>query len=318
MDSKRLKSLDKSVQSALDILREKNFLARTSDTLDPLPSLLEQCQTILQENQKPSPFRTLHHFACTGGTLISKAVSALPNTVLLSEIDPLSSVNIQSRSEPVPFAPTDILSGLNYSERPIDQCTYIEVFCAGINALLGNLTRQGYTLVIRDHAHSQFCTDVTADDRPTLSEILQTQRPVLGQITVRHPLDSFISLIKNKWLHFNPATLDDYARRYLQFLDRLDGFPIVHYERFVLSPKEILSEIADNLALPKSDLSMDFMHIMRVSGDSGRKSEVIEPRPRFVIPREMGLFDCDLENYEILCHRLGYDPDFAADPYNSW
>jgi hypothetical protein len=34
--------------------------------------------------------RTLHHVACSGGTLISRCLAALPGVVLLSELNPLN------------------------------------------------------------------------------------------------------------------------------------------------------------------------------------------------------------------------------------
>lgn len=317
MDSKRIKALSKSVQDALDLLHDRDFLAVPSVASEPLPSLLEQCQILLSEITQPKPFRTVHHFACTGGTLISKAIAALPNTILLSEIDPLSQLNVKDRNELVPFTPTDILSGLNYSLRPIDQQTYIETFCAGINVLKENLDRQGYSLVIRDHAHSQFCTNTFSDNRPTLFEMLRTQGSILGLVTVRHPLDSYLSLLKNQWLHFNPSTLEDYAKRYHQFLDKHAHLPIVKYEHFVLEAQSTITEIAQILDLTRSEFVLDFVQIMQLSGDSGRKSDAIAPRSRGEIPLDTKLFDGPQENYERLCVRLGYNPDYGVDPYSS-
>ena len=34
--------------------------------------------------------RTIHHFACTGGTVISKCLAALPQVMLISEINPIN------------------------------------------------------------------------------------------------------------------------------------------------------------------------------------------------------------------------------------
>ena len=39
--------------------------------------------------QKPV-IRTIHHLACTGGTLISKCISSMPETALISEINPMN------------------------------------------------------------------------------------------------------------------------------------------------------------------------------------------------------------------------------------
>ena len=55
-------------------------------------SLLDQCLDLCADRGAggPEPVRLLHHFACSGGSLISKCVATMPNVQLLSEVDPLS------------------------------------------------------------------------------------------------------------------------------------------------------------------------------------------------------------------------------------
>ena len=41
-------------------------------------------------SSKLPPIRVVHHWACSGGTIISRSLAQLPNVVLLSEVHPLA------------------------------------------------------------------------------------------------------------------------------------------------------------------------------------------------------------------------------------
>lgn len=274
---------------------------------EPLPSLLEECQTLCASFTGPEPVRSLHHFACTGGTLLAKCLATLPNVVLLSEIDPLSRLMQIPPDQKPAFAPTDIFLPLLQSQHGVSERVILETFQAAVGAARDGLARHGQRLILRDHAHSQFCTSADADMRPTLHEILREGGPVLSLVTIRHPLDSFIALDHNRWDHFQPFTLDDYSHRYLRFLDRHDDVPVVKYEEFVLNPEAGLQRMCDILALPFTPLALDLISAMPLSGDSGRASSVIAPRDRRPVPQAIDS-QRGAAHYASLCLRLGYEP----------
>lgn len=129
----------------------------------PLPSLLEQCEDQLARiAERPvPPIRLLHQFACTGGTLLARCVGTAPNTILCSEVDPLSTLHL---SAPIrPFFPTDLIADLHYSPRPLPDEVRLEMFRASLSVLLEQTRSRGQRVVLRDHAHSQFCTSVDPD-----------------------------------------------------------------------------------------------------------------------------------------------------------
>src|SRR5690606_17159391 len=125
------------------------------------------------------------HFACTGGTLISKCLAAMPNVQLLSEIDPLSSMHAPGVAT---FAPTDLILRLNQSTRGIGQDTLVEIFQAWLRIVVADCDRRGLRLILRDHSHSHFCIGDKIPDRPTLRELALDVGPVLSAVTVRHPM----------------------------------------------------------------------------------------------------------------------------------
>lgn len=276
-----------------------------------LAALLDSCEARLAAPLAPEPVRTLHHFACSGGTLIAKALSAMPNTVVLNEIDPLSQIHTQVPKQP--FFPTDMIAALRYSPRPIGDDTLLEVFGAGLLALRDDMTRRGMRLVLRDHAHSLFCTDHAPADRPDLYTVVRRISPVRGVVTVRHPLDSFLSLKHNNWVHFSPGTLEDYSRRYLAFLDVHTGLPVVKYEDFVTRTDETAARLCEILELPFDPCFETVMPLARLSGDSGRSSAVISARPRRALPPELIEEAGRSPSYDRLCARLDYRPQPEQD-----
>jgi len=159
------RSLMDSLDEALGLLSDfaSNQPIPESEIRSPA-KLLEQCEEICNNRLEPQPVRIVHHFACTGGTLICKLLATMPNTLLLSEIDPLSQIMTRNRRSPA-FAPTDLIYGMRVALRPADDAAVIEVFTAGLRALYTQVGSIGQRLVLRDHSHSHFCTDIAIDAR---------------------------------------------------------------------------------------------------------------------------------------------------------
>ncbi|WP_375553452.1 sulfotransferase [Roseovarius mucosus] len=301
-------SIAVEIEAALDMLQAYKASVPAVPITDSFPSLLDQCEAMCQSFTGPEPIRTLHHFACSGGTLIAKCIAALPGVVLLNEIDPLSQIHLPENRRAPKFAPTDLFGALQISRREVNPTVVVDGFREATQTIVGGLASRGQSLVIRDHAHSHFCTQIDPNSRPTLHEILATGRhPVVSLLTVRHPLDSFLSLHANGWLHFSPSTLETYSQRYAEFLDRHADLDLVRYEDFVAAPERTLEKICQIIALPYHASALELFTIIRLSGDSGRKGEQIAERPRrevpVVIDAQRGSRD-----YKALCVRLGYEP----------
>ncbi|MGE3986866.1 hypothetical protein [Pseudorhodoplanes sp.] len=271
-------------------------------------SLLEQCEAFCAalEAKEPEPVRMLHHFACTGGTVIAKCIAAVPNTVLLSEIDPLST--LQTGEKAKRFAPTDLILNLRNSLRSVNDETIETVFADGFLAMYKSLTLEGRRLVIREHTHSHFCTKVDPAGRPSVHDLIARIVPVLSVVTVRHPLDSFLSLQANRWIHFSPSTLEEYSRRYLAFLTAYEKVRVIRYEDFVADVEHTLQEMCDIFKLPHNPYFLELLPIISISGDSGRSSNIIEPRSRREIPEAVAEQVLSSPSYFRLCQDLGYEP----------
>lgn len=305
----RSKALLARLDEALDLLADATQGQTPPDTeIAPLTSLLASCEAAVATAPQSVALRSIHHFACTGGTLISKCLSVMPNVVFLSELDPLSSLRLPTRQNPHPsFMPSDLIYAGRVALRPISDATAVSLFQAGLRALITATQSDGLYPVLRDHAHSQFCTDQIHENRPTLHEILSDVAPVRSVVTVRHPLESFLSLQLNKWLHFTPQTFEAYCDRYLSFLDRYSDVTVFKYEDFVADPQAQLQRICTQLALPFHPDFETLLQAVEISGDSGRKGTTIAPRDRRPVPEALQQEIPASPSYFVLCERLEYD-----------
>lgn len=265
------------------------------------PALTDLLQAAAQTAAAPvPPLRTVHHLACTGGTLICRCIAAMPNVRILSEVDPLSTINKH------PFGPTDLMGLMEHGSRPPPLATRLEVFHAGLRQLWEAGRQSGTDLVLRDHSHSQFHLGNAVEQRPTLREILTPDYPVLSLVTLRHPRDSYLSVVKNNFVQFEPRTLEEYASRYHAFLDRHAGVPQLRYESFVADPIASMRWIAEVLDLTFNPDFQDHFPAIRLSGDSGRAGAKIAPRPVRDIPENLQRSLSQSKSYLSLCDRLSY------------
>jgi hypothetical protein len=273
-------------------------------------SLFERCIELCREGsvhtRQDEAVRCLHHLSCSGGTLIAKCVASMPNTLLLSEVDPLSRMMVDLESPR--FAPTDLISLVRMGDPLASDALLAEMFVAQLGTLLHRSRRGGRRLVLRGHAHSQFLFEADPSRRPTLHALLAPHFPQLSAVTVRDPIDSYLSLEKQGWITFLPATFDEYCRRYRLFLDAHATMPIFRYEDFVHEPRAVMKSICDALQLPFNELFLEVFDAIRISGDSGRRSETVELRQRReILPRLREQAEAS-DHYEALCKELDYRP----------
>lgn len=282
-----------------------NYLEMIGDLPD---DILRKMLDVIERDAEPhrDPVRIIHHFACTGGTLISKSLQVQPNVFLLSEVDPLSQIQLTQRR--AQFAPTDPILLARASLKSIDDETAVRMFSSSINVLYEHLVSNGQRLVLRDHTHSHYCTGVLSDSRTTLIEMVRNISRVCSVLTVRHPVDSFLALDKNGWRHFEPFSLEEYSVRYIRFLEANQGAPIFMYEDFVEDPDRVMREICEALYLPYNPDWKSLISTVKLSGDSGRSGNRIAPRPRREISDALLEQAVESQSYGRLCKKLGYDP----------
>jgi|GEM_PF-2302098 len=268
-------------------------------------ALFEKWTELIEpEFRQVPPVRIMHHLSCTGGSLLCKCVAGLPNVALLSEVNPLSQLHVDSDLR---FAPSDLTYLAILGKIPMIDELSEQIFRADIDVITKHTRQLGKHLVIREHSHSDFLVGETPVGFSTVKKLLQDRYTVLAVLTVRHPLDSYLSLLNNGWIHYTPNTFDEYCRRYLLFIEHNEAVPVYKYEDFVNQPVKEMKLICEALDLPFSEDFQDVFDLNRMSGDSGRTSSVIEKRDRLALNdgliEELG----GSESYPLLCTKLGYD-----------
>jgi len=266
--------------------------------------------------------RIIHHWACSGGTVISRAIATLPQVVFLSEIHPFA--HLRHNTAGSNYAPTDIIMQLSLPHNGRDPVLCDAVWRSSIDALVRELAREKKHLVIRSHSHIDFFLGASTVKQPFVSHSLAPHHRLLEVVSVRHPLDSWISIQAQNWHHhFRFSGLGEFCKRALDLLDACNNFLILRYEDFTLAPLDYLHKLSSFWEIPLKNHHTGTDRLVldpiSLSGDSGRRSNTIAPRERRLISQSV---DAELENqlampygespYQILCMRLGYDPSAKA------
>jgi hypothetical protein len=305
---KPIDQLIATLNDALDLLKEYSQGSQRVSIPNQNPaSLLEQCRALCAQRQAVTsePVRLVHHFACTGGTLICKCIAAMPNVQLLSEVDPLSTI-LEQPGKPR-FAASDMVTLMRQSTRGVRRDLIIELFLNNLELIYADTIKLGQRLILRDHAHSHFCFGSEIQERPSLSAIVSSRLAILSVVTVRHPLDSFLSLEANGWINFSPFSLDEYCKRYLAFLHTYEGVPLIKYEDFIDTPHKVMRKICCVLDIPYLDEFADLFGVFKLTGESGRSGDFIQYKPRRTVKKRLKRELDQSRNYRVLRAMLKYD-----------
>lgn len=248
--------------------------------------------------------RTIHHFACTGGTVICKCLAAMPEVALISEVNPLNRCGSE-------FEPSNPLLLLERSYRPLSTREIKENFIQQMGVAYDICQHDDVDLLVRDHSHTDFCSGTAPSEVCPVVDYLSEHYDLISVVTVRHPLDSYLGMRAQKWdKQFSPSTLEEYSRRYMAFLDRYQNLPIRTYESFCDSPQSFMEDVCRLLEICYHPGFIDKFGNFSLTGDSGRKSNsVISRRPRRRVPADV-LEDIKTSpTYAALLRRLGYIED---------
>lgn len=279
--SKKLKG---ELGSILTLLDERLNDIKTSDCvaneINENFSLLTKCREITQAYDQTKPkLRVIQHLACSGGTLISKCIGAQANVHILSEAHPTS--NLAIRDTPS-FSPTDLAALSKYAHVPNVNELLTKLYHKNVMEINQHIEERGGSLVVRYHTHSDYHVGEGYAEESTFDAIFSDVCEVLSVLTIRNPIDAYSSLKNNGWIHYTPETFDEYCKRYLQHLKDLDSSSIFRYEDFVDDPQSTMMKICHALEIPFDDRFVDTFGLIKLTGDSGRKSDVISKRDRRV------------------------------------
>jgi hypothetical protein len=302
----------KQLDDAIDIIDEAALVEKKvinlplgNSHLVDTESLLARCESVCQKYKSNKPvIRIIHHFACSGGTMISKCLAAMPNTYLLSEVHPSTELHLGSGKPK--YSPTDISSLIKYADIPNADELAAELFLSNIINAYEHVCLYGGTLVLRDHSHADFCLGETSKDRGAVYSLLEKHFQIQNIVTIRNPIDAYLSLVKNNWLHFTPASFEEYCRRFIAMTKEYAGCDFYLYEDLVKAPVPTMEKICQSLNLDFSNYFEYIFELFRVTGDSGRTSPIIAERSRADLSLEfLTEIKCS-ESFKEICKCYGY------------
>lgn len=256
-------------------------------------------EELFQAYDKPI-IRSIHHFACTGGTVISKCLASMHNVALVSEVNPMNRYDSK-------FTPTNPLLLLERSFRTFTTEEKIDIFKMQIAKAMQLCQKEDVDLILRDHSHTDFCKGSKESDMCAIKDHLSEDYHLIHVLTVRHPLDSYLSLIENGWEDFQPSGINEYSRRYLAFINKYRPSEIMHYEEFCEDPPEFMRKLCSILRIGYDKRFLNTFGEKNLSGDSGRRGiKTIEKRSRKPTPSRIKSQIENSEYYAKLIDTLSY------------
>ncbi len=208
---------------------------------------------------------TIHHFSCSGGTVICKCLAAMRDVVLLSEINP-------SNPGIIWFNPFDPLQQFqkNYPELSYSSIGDLKkIFLERISWVLDKSIEKNKALIVRDHSHWDFLMDGCVD-APPLYTFLTEIAMVKPIVTLRNPIDSYLSLQANPSFITDAKDFDTYCQRVLTFLEKYHFAEVFCYEEFLENPDSILKRMCCVYGIEFDPTYKDRFHKIKLTGNSGR------------------------------------------------
>jgi len=261
------------------------------------------------EETKPD-IAILYHLARTGGTLISKCIGVIEGNILLSELHPIVSV-----SNPLQQA-SDWFGLLSESEKVeyLNSLNYVD----SIKFIHHKVAEQNKKLIIRDWSHIDF-TAVPFVNRCsyqlTQTNALNPYFNIRQIATVRHPVDSYLSVSKLQVVQ-GKLFLDDYLKGAKEFALKSKEIGFVRYEDFCADPQHHLTHICNVLGINYDKTFVDqFSSYQKITGETtgGRASgsAIKVPKPREIDGQLAKQFTSNNDYWETL-EILGYENHLKA------
>ena len=282
---------------------------------------------------------TLHHPSCTGGSIVSQALAVASNSVLISEINPFENIDVRDPVVTPGFDPTSVLWHLSYNSQEISYGLKLKYFLTQIDISIQHVKSLSKNLLLRDHTATTFnflekdmyfidkiCNSLLLESLDYLYSVkneyfatFPNQNPI---VSIRHPLDSYISNRKRKWLYpycGNELNIDNYCKA----LIRHDDYMINNKSSHIIKYEDICADLENSLSSLFGKMNLNFkvptieeINMVKVTGKSGRSSTDISLRKRNLDDVDQLLIN-QLENskyYSQYCNFHNYNPNFKDYP----
>lgn len=259
----------------------------------------------------PRPrLRLIHNLARTGSTVFCKCIGSMAGVALLSEIHPRGAAIFN------PLDQAQAWYGL-FSAAEIRAIAGRKLaFPEAIGLIDRKFRQRNRALVLRDWAHIDFHAAPFAPwptFRLSLRDALEPGFDLLSLFTVRHPVDTWLSLsaldIMRQPMAENRFTIETFLVGYVRFARLARNAVFTRYEDFVADPDSALERACRCLELRYDSRYRDnWKAYTQITGDvAGTRSrnEIVRLDQRRIDIVTMSKFDNDPHYHESLT-LLGY------------
>jgi hypothetical protein len=217
--------------------------------------------------------RIIHNLPRSGGSIISKSISAQKDIILLSEIHPEGPKIIKKRGAEAKFADPLYQFQNWYKLFSADELKKIEEnnlnFLQKILTINNKVKDQNKILVIRDWSFIDYLGQPYIDpiNKSTLFELLNKQFDVKNLFLIRDPLEMFLSCLKN--LDFFPKnySFDKFLDGYDYFIKDISLDNTITFEKFTSDPDKTLEKISSILNFKFDPNYLDNFKKIKITGD---------------------------------------------------
>ena len=249
----------------------------------------------------------IHNLARCGGTLVGRCIGSMDDVRLLSEIHPqgLRYFNPLNQAE----------KWFNIIDKNEFQLLVAKLgvasFVDAIEFINNKCVNEGSHLVLRDWAYLDFFGqpfNSAPSGQHVLLRVLETAFRINEVSLVRHPVDQWISLTKDKNIA-KALTLNSYMKGCLRYAKLCPDHLFIRYEDFTKNPEYSMQEICKGLQIKyDKNFMRNWSSYMHITGDPGRsKRESITEVCRYSVPKKLGEQFRNNKDYEIVLNLLGYD-----------
>ncbi|MBF0357544.1 MAG: tetratricopeptide repeat protein [Magnetococcales bacterium] len=271
----------------------------------------KRVETLSNENSSAGKpvVRIIHHLARTGGTLICKCIGSMDNVVLLSEINPRGSHFFNPLDQAAKWhgLVPEFEHEAHIANRP-------ESFIAAIEQIQQSCQKQGKTLLIRDWTWLDFIGYPFRKPlyNLNLADVLSERFTIKSAITVRHPLDQWLSISAfnpNKFPLMDKKILDHVLYGSRRFSEKCTERDFIKYEDFTKNPDLQLKSICSQLDIEFDiEYKKRWQHYSLITGDrSGTRGKgSIASMPRRQVDNELLAIINSNPDYHAILDMLQY------------
>lgn len=225
-------------------------------------------------------------YARSGGTLFNQCLAALPNTVVISEVNAIRRDSTKNKEDDTTSIWGQAKHWYNISLKEAS-------FIGAILELENHCNKNNLSLIIRDWTFASFhpCKENDYSPSKTMDTFME-----LSKVTTVRP---FV-LVRNAvdvWISRGRPNLDTFSASYKAYIDVLlkHQFKYFKYENLCAKPDEIMAQVCTFLNLPfTSEYRRRYLQ-SKVIGDvqignksRGKRLGRIAPLPRkFILPSEI-------------------------------